>query len=73
MKKHFLSEQVKNLKRKKFKPEVFYNKIGDHLEFQLENVAVVAEQLNKNLIILHSEENNKIVGFKILNVKSLIL
>jgi hypothetical protein len=72
MKKHFLSEHVKGLKKKKFKPEVFYNRIGDQLEFQTENVAVVAEQLNENLIILHSEIDNKVVGFKILNVKSLI-
>ncbi len=50
----------------------FYNKHGDCLEFHIKDEAIVAERIDEYLTIYHSENNNKVIGFQIKDVKALI-
>lgn len=70
MTEHFLKKYVEG--EPGFKAEVWYNKIGDSLEYQSMNEATVAYPINKDLTILRSAITNTIIGFKIHNVKEII-
>ena len=67
---HFLRKRVKG--KQKFKPEVWYNEIGDNLEFLSSNEATVAEHINQDVTMLRSIITNEIIGFQIHNVKEIM-
>jgi hypothetical protein len=70
MEEHFLNKYVKG--KKGFRAEPWYNAIGDCIEYQTVNEAVVAHRIDEKLTIYHSVETNKPVGFKIKDVMAML-
>lgn len=54
------------------KNTVWYNKEGDCLQFQAEQVAVIGDRIDEFLTVYLSAENNDIIGFQLKDVKELI-
>ncbi len=52
-----------------FVPKAHYNEIGDFLEIYTEDVRCYAQTISPLLTILRSNEDDRIVGAKIFNVK----
>jgi len=54
------------------KNQIWYNKEGDCLQLQTEQVAVVGERIDEFLTVYHSAENNDIIGFQLKDIKELV-
>lgn len=70
-----LLKQISNKEIKRTKPyvpEIWYNSFGDCIEFQTEDVAIVADRIDAFLTIYRSEKNNTAIGFQLKDVKSLM-
>ena len=53
-------------------PRPFYNRCGDCIDYQTEQVAVVADRIDHHLTIYRSAENNAAIGFQLKDVKALM-
>lgn len=53
-------------------PRPWYNQCGDCIDFQTENVAVVADRIDHYLTIYRSVETNAAIGFQLKDVKALM-
>jgi len=70
MEKHFLNKYVEG--EKGFQAEPWYNAIGDCIEYQTVNEAVVADRIDEKLTIYRSMTTNKPIGFKIKDVQAIL-
>lgn len=53
-------------------PRPWYNRFGDCIDYQTEQVAVVADRIDHHLTIYRSVENNAAIGFQLKDVKALM-
>lgn len=67
---HFLAGELEGLPR--FVPEVWYNAIGDCVEFCAEDVAVVADRIDDVITIYRSAVDERPIGFQIKGVLALL-
>ncbi len=67
---HFLNKYVTG--KKGFQSEPWYNSIGDCIEYQTVNEAVVADRIDEKLTIYRSVMTNNPVGFKLKDVKAIL-
>ena len=51
---------------------IWYNETGDCIQFQSEQVAIVAERIDDYLTIYRSAEDEKPIGFQLKDVRALI-
>lgn len=65
MGEHFLSQYVEG--KKGFMADLWYNALGDCIEYHTINEAVVADRIDEKLTILRSVATNKPIGFKLKN------
>ena len=70
MEEHLLNKYV--VGEKGFKAEPWYNSIGDCIEYNTTNEAVVADRIDEKLTIYRSLLTNKPIGFKIKDVRAIL-
>jgi hypothetical protein len=70
MEEHFLNKHVKG--EKGFRAEPWYNTVGDCIEYQTVNEAVVADRVDARLTIYRSAITNKPIGFKVKDVMAIL-
>jgi len=68
--KHFLDKYIEG--EKGFQAKAWYNAIGDCIEYQTVNEAIVADRIDEKLTIYRSVITNKPVGFKIKDVQAIL-
>lgn len=52
--------------------QLWYNSYGDCIEYQTEQVAIVADRIDNYLTIYRSAESNKAIGFQLKDIKALM-
>ena len=77
MEKNFLKNFVAKMSRDNLGEHrdiknMWYNETGDCIQFQVEQVAIVAERVDDYLTIYRSAEDEKPIGFQLKDVKALI-
>jgi len=76
MEKGFLNDWIKEAgitgPMGSHKNSVWYNKEGDCLQFQSEQVAVIGDRIDEFLTVYLSAENKDIIGFQLKDVKALV-
>jgi len=70
MEKHFLQDLMEG--EPEFRPEPWYNPIGDCIIYKMADEAVVADRIDGLLTIYRSAIDDRPIGFKIKDVQAII-
>jgi hypothetical protein len=67
-----LADAVKDLGEPEFRPEAWYNPVGDCIIYKKANEAVVADRIDSFLTIYRSAVDNRPIGYQIKGVAAII-
>ncbi|MCX7425270.1 MAG: hypothetical protein NTW96_06550 [Planctomycetia bacterium] len=70
MEEHFLAGMIEG--EPTFRPEPWYNPVGDCLVYKMANEASVADRVDDLLTIYRSAEDNRPIGFQIKGIAAMI-